>query len=649
MGSCRHMAVGRRDGNRISSSYYSLTIPFIMHSPNAGSEGHLIVALTLLGGTKRNRHPRPTLRWAACTSASGAEDLGIWLRSVPLHSGLNVLAIAVVSMATATTTASPTSTPHTLMLSKVISYPSGFSRRGSRKMPCPRQQQQQQPIVNGTMPWPQLQPQQQQQQQQPQQQLISYDGDGGWVRGSINGGAGVLPPSGNGGDGGRQQWYTRGHGSVDGSGGGNISGGNGDDGYTLVAGGSGPTPNWAVEKRQDGDYTEDDSGPFVGPFGTSQDFSAKESIIFPTLGPELHVLARSKQQHRPPPHSMGAGVGAGAVGYQRARPQQRQRPPPHLMGAGVGTGAVENQRARPQQRQRPPPHSMGAGVGAGEVENQRARPQQQQRPPPHSMGAGIGDGAVEHQRARPQQQQRPPPHSMGAGVGAGAVEHQRAQSQQQQRPPPHSMGAVVLAVTEKTQHQRQSPQQELEPSVVTDGAGAANSATDQLIPAAERSTGDETISGGGSGAGTVTASSTRGQQDHLVVRSPSPRPVPCDTGGYEIEIEIKKTATGSVKDVYASCGGGGYRADSRPAGRSLLLLGEARSGPRTPVRDTGDVCTSARGAVRPHLGKGGAQGDGGALGGRDLRGGRGNVANGEFRPLQREAFCVHRNFVMNIP
>ena len=86
---------------------------------------------------------------------------------------------------------------------------------------------------------------------------------------------------------------------------------------------------------------------------------------------------------------------------------------------------------------------------------------------------------------------------------------------------------------------------------------------------------------------------------------------------------------------------------------------------RTPVGDTADVCTSARGAVRPHLGKGGAQAGGGALGGRDLRGGRGNVANGEFRvvhvrsdlqhadflsrPLQREAFCVHRNFVMNIP
>ena len=53
-----------------------------------------------------------------------------------------------------------------------------------------------------------------------------------------------------------------------------------------------------------------------------------------------------------------------------------------------------------------------------------------------------------------------------------------------------------------------------------------------------------------------------------------------------------------------------------------------------------------------------------ALGGRDLHGGRGNVMNGEFRvvhvrsdlqhadflakPLHRKAFCVHRNFVMNI-
>ena len=152
MGSCRHMSVGRCGSNRSSSnmfidsssnsnmfidsssnsnmfidsssssssnrisSYYSLTIPLIMHRPNGGSGGHLIVVLTLLGGTRWNRHPRLTLRWATCTSASGAEDSGIWPRSVPLHSGSKVHATAVVSMATATTTASPTSpTTHTHM------------------------------------------------------------------------------------------------------------------------------------------------------------------------------------------------------------------------------------------------------------------------------------------------------------------------------------------------------------------------------------------------------------------------------------------------------------------------------------------------------------------------------------------------------
>ena len=155
MGSCRHMAVSRcsnkrsisssrcgsnrsssssskmvvdssssssSSSNRISSntfgnssSYYSLTIPLIMHRPNMGSGGHLIVVLTLLGGTKRNRHPRPTLRWAACTSASGAEDSGLWPRSVPLHSGSKVHKIAVVSIATATINASPIRTTHTPM------------------------------------------------------------------------------------------------------------------------------------------------------------------------------------------------------------------------------------------------------------------------------------------------------------------------------------------------------------------------------------------------------------------------------------------------------------------------------------------------------------------------------------------------------
>ena len=136
-------------------------------------------------------------------------------------------------------------------------------------------------------------------------------------------------------------------------------------------------------------------------------------------------------------------------------------------GAVLGRWSI-SERGRGSNR---PPHSMGAGGGAGAVEYQRAWPQQQQRPP-QLMGAGGGAGAVECQRARPQQHQRPL-HSMGAGGGAGTVEHQQARSQQQQRPPPHSMGAGVGAGAEETQQQRQSPQQELEPSVVTDGAAAA--------------------------------------------------------------------------------------------------------------------------------------------------------------------------------
>ena len=277
--------------------------------------------------------------------------------------------------------------------------------------------------------------------------------------------------------------------------------------------------------------------PFVGespPWGDGAVVSSPRSPQRPPphsmeagvrAGAAEHQRARPQQQQRSPPHSMGAGVGTGAAEYQRARPQQQQRPPPHSMGAGVGTGAAEYQQARPQQQQWPPPHLMGAGVGTGAAEYQRARPQQQQRPPPHSMGAGVGTGAAEYQRARPQQQQRPPPHSMGAGVGTGAVEHQRAWPQQQQRPPPHSMGAGVGAGAEETQQQRQSPQQELEPSVLTDGAAAATSAADRWIPAAERPTGDGTIPGGGSGAGTVAATSTRGQQDHLVGRSSLPGPL----------------------------------------------------------------------------------------------------------------------------
>ena len=129
--------------------------------------------------------------------------------------------------------------------------------------------------------------------------------------GGINGGASVLPPSGNGGGGGGQQRYIGGLSSGGGSGGSNSSGGNGDNGdsevdigggddfYAPVAGGCGPPPSWVVEEQQDGNnYAEDDSGPLAGTFGTSQDFSAEDSIIFPTLGPGLHVLAHpSRHRH----------------------------------------------------------------------------------------------------------------------------------------------------------------------------------------------------------------------------------------------------------------------------------------------------------------------------------------------------------------
>ena len=182
--------------------------------------------------------------------------------------------------------------------------------------------------------------------------------------------------------------------------------------------------------------------------------------------------------HRRPFVGESPTWGDGAMVLASPSPQQ-----PQLMGAGGGAGAVEHQRARPQQQQRPP-HSMGAGDGTGVVELQL-------------MEAGGGAEVVGHQRARPQQQQRPP-YSMGAGVGAGA---------------------------EETQQQQQSPQQKLEPSVVTEGAAAATSAMDRWIPAAERPTGNGTIPGGGSGAGTVATTFTRGQQEHLVIPLSSPEPL----------------------------------------------------------------------------------------------------------------------------
>ena len=54
-----------------------------------------------------------------------------------------------------------------------------------------------------------------------------------------------------------------------------------------------------MEEQQDGgNYAEDDSGSLAATFGMSQDYSAEDSIIFPTLGPGLHVLAYpSRHRH----------------------------------------------------------------------------------------------------------------------------------------------------------------------------------------------------------------------------------------------------------------------------------------------------------------------------------------------------------------
>ena len=53
-----------------------------------------------------------------------------------------------------------------------------------------------------------------------------------------------------------------------------------------------------MEEQQDGgNYAEDDSGPLAGTFGTPQEFSAEDIIIFPMLGPGLHVLAHPSR-HR---------------------------------------------------------------------------------------------------------------------------------------------------------------------------------------------------------------------------------------------------------------------------------------------------------------------------------------------------------------
>ena len=322
MGSCRHMSVGRHGSNRSSinmfidsssrsdmfidscsssinrinsntfgnsSSYYSGTVPLIMHRPNGGSEGHLIVVLTLLGGTRRNRHPRPTLRWAACISASGAEDSGIWPRSVPLHSGSKVHATAVVSMATATTTASPTRTTTTHTHTPTLLAIQVASTGGAAE------------LCHGHIRTPNSSSLS----SNPSATTVMADGPGGastavlvylqrvatGVTVVYNNGTSVVTT--------QVMALVVATAAVATATTVIVGTGGVDDGYTLVAGDSDPPPNWVMAEQQDGrNYAEDDSGPLAGTFGTSQDFSAEDSIVFPTLGPGLHVLAHpSRHRH----------------------------------------------------------------------------------------------------------------------------------------------------------------------------------------------------------------------------------------------------------------------------------------------------------------------------------------------------------------
>ena len=298
---------------------------------------------------------------------------------------------------------------------------------------------------------------------------------------------------------------------MDESGGVNSSGGNGDDGYTLVADGSGPPPNWVVEERQDGgNYAEDDSGPLAGTFGTSQDFSAEDSIIFPTLDPELHVLARPQQGAEGRCWGGGASARAAAAATVAAALNGSLR---RCRGGGVSASAaaaapaaaalaLNGSRGRCRDGGASASAAAAATAAAAAFNGIRGR------------GRGGGDTAK----------------AAVAAAGAGTVGGDR-------RSGCGDFGDGQVDTDSRRAHRRWNHSR----WGVWSGKGG----------------GDIYEGAAGPPGGAVVFATTA-----------TAAAVPCDTDGHEIEIEI--LAVGSIKDVYASCGGGGYRADSRPAGRSLL-------------------------------------------------------------------------------
>lgn len=138
---------------------------------------------------------------------------------------------------------------------------------------------------------------QQPHQLQPQQPLITMTpSGGGWVRGGVDGVVGVSVRSGNGVGGAQQQYISR-NGFRRGISGDN-NGYNGDSGLVVgggdasyISGDGGPLLSGVEEDQDGGTFAVGENGPLAGTFGTSPNFSGDDGTIYPTLGPDLHVLA----------------------------------------------------------------------------------------------------------------------------------------------------------------------------------------------------------------------------------------------------------------------------------------------------------------------------------------------------------------------
>ena len=89
-------------------------------SPKCGIGGPFDCGSNATGWYQEESPPPPNSPMGSVYQCKRCGRLGHMAQIGTTHSGLKVLAIAVVSMATATTTASPTSTTHTLMLRSLV-------------------------------------------------------------------------------------------------------------------------------------------------------------------------------------------------------------------------------------------------------------------------------------------------------------------------------------------------------------------------------------------------------------------------------------------------------------------------------------------------------------------------------------------------